>query len=197
MPIGYEYDIFLSYSRCRIIKEWVENHLYPMLHGCLEIHLLTKPKIFIDWNIEEGEHWKEKLAQTLLKSRSLVTIWSPPYFNSKWCLAELYSFIERQTVLKNENPEEEYNLLFPIIFNDGDKFPQIAKDIQAKYDLTEYTIPFPQFKESHDYIPFYKKIREMAEKLANRIENVPEWNPDWPIVMPDPEKNLNKELELF
>jgi len=85
--MGYEWDVFISYTRDELVSEWVHKVFYPVLNNRLRICLGEEPKIFIDdKNTRGGDAWPEKLKKALGTSKLLIGIWSPWYFKKDWCL---------------------------------------------------------------------------------------------------------------
>jgi hypothetical protein len=121
---GYEYDVFISYRRADPVGGWVQNHFFPLLEMwlCESFPPGQDPKVYIDKKIETGAEWDEALRYALLRSRCLVSVWSPQYFGRKWCLAEWRSMRERERVLRERN-NPKLKLVYPVKFNDGDSFP--------------------------------------------------------------------------
>ncbi|MGI3226040.1 TIR domain-containing protein [Streptomyces sp. GTA36] len=181
--MDYEWDVFISYCHRGHVKDWVINHFHHELKLCLEDELPQDPRIFIDFEIPVGSQWPDRLANALSKSRCLVPIWSPPYFRSEWCMAEWASMREREDLMRNPNSPTPL-LIYPIIFSDGDHFPEEAKNTQYFHNLSEYGHDREQFRETPDYLAFQKEMRKVARTIAEGIQNSPEWQEEWPIVRP-------------
>ncbi len=92
MPIDYTYDVFISYRHETPVLEWVLEHFYYLLKAWLPQYMPVdhKPRIFIDTQIETGFQWSIKLQNELKRSRCLISVWSPVYFQSDWCKARQY-----------------------------------------------------------------------------------------------------------
>ena len=50
----------------------------------------------------------------------------------------------------------------------------------------DFRYPYPQFRDSERYLPFYDAVIHLAQRIAARLTNVPPWDPDWPTEFPDP-----------
>ncbi len=183
MGDGYEYDLFLSYKRAGDVPEWVKNHFHPLLRNALVNLRPSTPRIFLDTEQEIGVRWPDNLAYSLRRSRCLVAVWSVPYFHSAWCMAEWRSMLKRQQLLGMGTKD---SLVYPIVFADGDNFPTAARAVQARFDLSRWAIPFPEFRETREYIPFFQAVGEVAKTLAARLDKAPAWQSDWPVVRPKP-----------
>lgn len=183
---GYEYDIFISYRRNGNVGRWVQNHFAPLLRDCLTDELPYDPRIFLDKDMEVGARWPDELAHALSRSHLLLAVWSPPYFTSRWCLAEWRSILDRERMLGLGGPNSARGLVYPIRFSDGDKFPIEAKNVLHEMSFKEWRLPYPQFAESQKYLDFHQAVVKLAERLAPRFDSPPPWQPDWPILRPDP-----------
>ena len=177
-PDGYRYDVFISYSRSGGTADWVRNHLFPLLKDTLTDELGVAPQIFFDaGNLEVGASWPEQLTEALKRSRMLLAVLSPPYFRSSWCLSEWESMAARERLLG----EEPGGLILPIVAFGGDAFPKEAQTRQS-IDMSQWAIPFPQFRETTQYVEFYQAVRGLAEVIAKNIERAPPWQEDFPII---------------
>lgn len=181
---GYEYDIFISYRRAPNVQAWVQNHFYPVLRDCLTDEISDEPKIFLDAQQEVGVRWPDNLARALHRSRLLVAVWSPPYFRSSWCLAEWHTMLQRERLLGIGGPADPMGLVYPVRYSDGDRFPEEARSVEQQVSFTDWRYPYRQFSESLAYLEFHTAVVKMAEYLAGRLDNVPQWQADWPVVRP-------------
>ena len=141
MPtIDYEYDVFLSYHRDRLILEWIIE-VERRLNFWLGQELNRDARIFFDQDcIEVGDVWPESLQQGIRSSRSLVGIWSPRYFQSAWCVSEWQSFRARA----EQHKLEIHGLIAPVRFHDGEHFPPDAAAVQCA-DFLNTRPPYQHF----------------------------------------------------
>lgn len=191
--MGYEYDVFLSYTRAAGAQEWVEQCFWPQLRDALENHMARSPSVFVDFrSIETGSEWPEVLERALKHSRVLVAVWSPPYFRSGWCVAEWQSMRRRQ-LDESASMGRELRLIHPIVFADGDHFPAEAKSAQRR-DFSDWNLPPRPFQQSQEYLEFAKAVKDFADHLARQIDQAPEWSPTWSVVRPTPEPPVSAEL---
>lgn len=180
MP-DYQYDVFISYARKRPVFEWVNNHFYPRLKDRLGCEMQKDPAIFIDTSQETGVRWPLNIKTALKSSRILVSVWSPHYFRSEWCVAEWQTILKREEMVGMGTPDNPRGLVYPVIFSDGSHFPQKAKDTQHK-DLSKWAFESKQFEETHEYLEFIKEIQGISKELAEQIGQAPAWQNDWPII---------------
>lgn len=180
----YEYDVFVSYKRTDNVREWTHNHLKPRLLRCLEDELPREPKIFVDRDMEAGTRWPDHLTRALHRSRLLLAVWSPPYFTSPWCLAEWRTFLARERVLGIGGAG--HPLVYPVRYSDGRHFPSDAQNIQQEMVFSAWRYPDPQFAQTEKYLGFHDAVAELAQRIAQRLEDTPPWRDDWPTEEPDP-----------
>ena len=180
--MAYEWDVFVSYPREGQVGRWVHNHFLPLLRDCLESTLPHQPRVFIDAEMPTGGMWPQQLKQALLHSQLLVPVWTPPFFRSRWCMAEWESMLARETALGEALPPR--GLVYPVVYSDGDHFAQRAKQTQHKRSLAAFTYPFPGFRDSVAYLPFHDEMMAMAAEIEAHLRTIPPWQSDWPIVEP-------------
>ncbi|WP_181387109.1 TIR domain-containing protein [Streptomyces sp. Act143] len=192
--VEYEFDVFVSYSRSAgNVCEWVWNHFYPALKRCLEDEI-GKAEIFIDRQLDEhiGKPWPDQLATSLGRSKLLVPVLSAPYFRSPWCRAEW------ATMEKREEQANNNGLIFPVVFADGTSFPDEVQRRQLHKQFKNYNVPYPKYVESEAYPHFHREVQSLAELIAVRLTEVPEWSPDWPALRPPlPDTPLRGRLPRF
>jgi hypothetical protein len=191
----YEQDVFISYRRDTNAAEWLRLYLHPRLKQWLKEELGREPVIYVDWEMETGTIWPEKLRRALLRSRCLLPIFSPPYFTSNWCLAELHSFLARHQQLGMGMVDAPDGLIFPVIFSDGDSFPPEAGQIQVQRDRADFGFlrlnnPDPMFGQTPRSPELTEKIGLVAADLKKMIGRAPAWRDDFPVVLPSPSGTL-------
>lgn len=193
---GYRFDLFVSYSRTPNASKWVRNHFVPVLRDELNEELGRKADVFLDVEQEAGTPWPDNLLWALQRSKLLLSVWSPPYFHSRWCLAEWHTFRSREHYV-GCGPGRLPSLVYPVRFRDGERFPSEAGLVQQEMCFKEYCNPDPQFATSHDFLPFRKKVQGVAERLASRFGNPPPWRPDWPVERPEAPPPVNPSLPFL
>jgi hypothetical protein len=179
--MDYEYDLFLSYRRGAPVGDWVRNHFLPELKNWLPLELGRPARIFVDdESIALGSSWPTALQNALRMSRCLLAVWSPDYFWHEWCVAEWQSMRERARRLDLRDPG---TIVLPVVFHDGDNFPEEAKDTQS-LDFRPHSIHVPAFAQTTRYVDFIEAVKRLCAHLAPCVKKAPLWQPDWPIVTP-------------
>ena len=82
----------------------------------------------------------------------------------------------------NDNPS---GLTYPIVFADGEHFPEQAKNVQQKRDLCRWNSPYKAFRETRGIVELDQEVQTIAQELAKMIQNAPNWNQNWPIITPE------------
>ena len=184
---GYEFDVFISYSRLGSAPKWLMNHFYPKLKDCLADQVAPAPKVFVDKGMPRGVHWPTQLQKALHRSKIMVAVLTPPYFESRWCLAELRSMHAREKLLGLGGPDRPQGLIYPVLYSDSRNFPAEEGLERSWWDFKELANPDLVFQESREWISFHRRVTEFAEDLVDLLGQVPQWRPDWPLIdPPDP-----------
>ena len=86
---GYEFDVFFSYKRHSLSADWTRR-VAALFNYYLSLELnVPEARVFVDQeSIELGDEWPEALQRALRRSKCLVCVWSPLYFQSDWCYSE-------------------------------------------------------------------------------------------------------------
>jgi len=181
-PSDYEWDVFLSYRRHSLTREWTRE-VSSRLQFWLSQELgVRDAKMFVDEDsIEVGDRWPEKLKEALKLSRCMVCIWSPSYFQSSWCVSEWRSFLERERMTGMQT----HGLIAPMKFHDGEHFPEEARNVQWA-DVAAYTATVPAFWTSQRAIELEDVLKQFAHDVARIIGNAPAFRRDWPVVEASP-----------
>ncbi|OLF12323.1 hypothetical protein BLA60_10150 [Actinophytocola xinjiangensis] len=178
---GYKFDVFISYCRRGNVRKWLENHFYQTLVDCLSDQLAAAPTVYVDWAMPRGVHWPSELKKAVRHTKIMVPVFNPPYFESRWCMAEMRSMRERERMLGLRSVEKPQTLLYPILFADSVNFPPESRELSWQ-DFKEHAHPHPSFQDTVEYLPFHKRVVAFAEDLAELLAQVPEWRPEWPVV---------------
>jgi hypothetical protein len=173
--MSYQYDVFFSYKRDRESDGW-HGRVKDKLVFWLKHELQTaNVRIFFDTeDIRTGMRWKQKLADALKRSRCIVCVWSPLYFQSKWCVSEWVTFSQREQLFNRE-------LIMPASYFDGETFPPDATARQI-IDFSEFASTMPKFWETDAAVKFEDRLKLFAKDLAAMIRAAPPYDDAFPIV---------------
>jgi TIR domain len=182
---GYEHDVFVSYRRHLPISQWVNDYFYDELSQWLASAYREIPRVFVDTDgIETGDSYPKRLRRELLRSAFLVPVWSPSYFESGWCVAELRSMMAREQALQMRTDDNPEGLVLAVKFQKGDYVPDYASEIQCR-DYSEWALTAPAFRNSPLYLDFQADVKAFTALIAERLGQAPPWQSDWPIETPD------------
>ena len=172
--MDYRHDIFFSYKRDALTLDWHRWVKDRLVHWLTQEMGGRRIDCFMDEQIHTGEHWPDSLQQALLHSRCLVTVWSPEYFHSNWCVSEWRNFLEREKLLQGTC------LIAPVRYHDGEHFPPEARIVQWT-DVVEFTSTAPGFFRTERAVELEDKIKLLAKDVARLLKAVPAFDPSWPI----------------
>ena len=184
--MSYEHDIFISYRRSLTVGQWVQNHLVPRLEARLNEVAPAAVRVFCDFKMEEGVNWPAELKHQVRNSGLLLTVWSADYFRSNWCMAEWQSFRNRETVLGLFSEGHTQGLVYPVRYADGEHFHVDAQLTLCRKDFSSLNYPDDVFRLSAKYLEFDDLVRQMAGELVLRLNAVPPWQNNFPVVEPQP-----------
>src|SRR5205823_4259928 len=125
-------------------------------------HIISDESIFVDSQIETGTSWPIRLREALRNSRCLISVWSPQYFQSNWCLAELHSMLQREQILGLRNGQNWSGLIYPVVFKSAQLLPPEYHYIQYK-DLSRWGIDEPSFRDSPEFLNLVIKIQDICK----------------------------------
>jgi hypothetical protein len=178
--MAYDYDAFFSYKRDLESDDWHERVKNKLIFWLKQELQRPDVKIFFDTEeIRTGMRWQQKLATALKKSRCIVCVWSPLYFQSKWCISEWKTFVGREALTNCD-------LVMPASYFDGETFPPDAKAKQF-LDFSKFTSTMPKFWDTATAVDFENQVlKPFARDLATLIRNAPPYQDGFPVVeVPD------------
>lgn len=177
--MGYEYDIFLSYSRQYPHGTWVNEVLYPLLIPYVQDALNRKINVFKDnKEILSGAEWERTIMKALLNSRTMVAVLSPTYFMSEWCRIEFQTMHYRQTQLGFMSDANPNGIIVPVKLNDGDFFPKCVSKIQS-LDCRNYFKTGEGFMKTTQFVELQDRLLKWSNDVAHAVRIAPEWSSVW------------------
>lgn len=185
---GYEWDVFLSYSRSGESGRWVRELFYPTLKKWLDQYAKKPPKIFYDINATaDSGQWPQALRMGLLRSRLMISVVTPAYFAaSPWCRAEWESMRarERKERIATEGKAGDV-LIYTIAFANPNGLPVEVKKRNVA-DFTAWNAYEEYFKTTVDFRDFTNAVQALVSTVVDRIENnrVPAFDAGWPVRIP-------------
>jgi hypothetical protein len=171
----YRYDVFISYRNQPGLVSWVRDHFQPLLQTWLDNEFPTGATIFRDKvSIEAGDEWSVSIKEALADSRFVIAVLTPQYFQSKWCLAEWHSLVNRGAL----HEQTRNKLLIPIRYSNGLFFPEIATKRQFS-DATDFlevngTVIPPNSPQA---VALEAKVKLLAKLIVDRLALAPDHQP--------------------
>ncbi len=177
--MAYEYDCFFSYKRDQESDEWHRTVKKKIQHWLQQELGRSDVSIFFDTEeVHSGERWQARVADALRRSKCLVCVWSPPYFQSRWCVSEWMSFVDREKQVGR-------SLIVPASYFDGENFPAVAKTVQT-LDFSPFASTMPGFWLTSLAVDFEtQRLRPFAHHMAQAIQNAPPYDDGFPIHFAD------------
>jgi hypothetical protein len=176
--VTYQYDVFLSYRRANDWPRFIENHFLPKFRHWLDATLGRTSSIFFDVrDIETGESWPYRLADSLAHSKVMVCLWSREYFTSRWCEAELTQMLARRKSITGPLGPPPPLILAVAIHDSEDLDPSLA-DIQ-RFPLQDYSNPWIA-EGSLVAERLSMELEKLARDVAAALARAPDYDPTWP-----------------
>ena len=173
--MGYKNDVFISYNHR--YQSWLQDSFLKLFEQYLSETVNYDVKIFVDYHkIQGGDDWNKRIKNELIHSRCLVSIYSPAYFRSEWCVKEFAIMDFRQKECGFRTLQNPNGLVIPINIFDGEHFPEYATEIQYE-DFRDFN--WDNIKNTELYLPFQRKLAGWVKNVANAIQLAPIWNQNW------------------
>ncbi len=182
MADGYEYAVFVSYSRKKLWPEWIKNTFMPLFAHHLN-NEIPDAKIFIDYDMETGCNWPAKLAEGLSRSKVLVGLWCKPYFASEWCLTELSLMCAREGEYDFNTQGNPQRLIIPASIHDGDDFPVNAQEIQQAQLQEHSNVWVAEGSKTKEELS--EIIRDWMPDIVKAISVAPDYNDNFATIAYD------------
>jgi MinD-like ATPase involved in chromosome partitioning or flagellar assembly len=164
-PLTYLYDIFVSYDAR--MSEWVLEFV-ERLKDELTLVRGETPKIFVDVReINAGELWADRLANSLLRSKVLLAFITPRYLTSQFARKEFMAFSERARLTGK-------SVLVPLLVR-GEEFPDFVREF-AWLDLRTFAVLKAPSKGSD---PLQREIQKLAQLLSQYVDSAPPFDASW------------------
>ena len=177
--MGYRYDVFLSYNRKFPYGLWVDEIFCPLFVPYLEDALNQRVSLFKDTEeIEGGSAWPHRIKNALAHSKCMVSIFSPSYFRSEWCLKEFSIMYYRQKQLGYLTLEKPHGLILPVNIFDGEHFPGCARELQM-LNCIDFNRVGEGMKKTKLYIDLQGLLQNWVYDVATSIHNAPGWDEGW------------------
>lgn len=188
-PTGYRYHVFISYAR-RSAGARLFERIYPEFLDCLSDKLGVddvKDSVFFDnHSAANGATVENRICGGLRESAVMLSLWSPRYFERRWCRREFQSFLlrEEQVGLRTDSSSRPA-LIYPVKIDKVTPPPE-AKDTYCRRDLTR----FRELVRHPDTVmpaELWNEIDDIASDIADWFRAAPNHAP-WPIAPLPPDE---------
>ena len=190
--MGYQYDLFLSFSLSDLItEEWVKEFSNSLLTQ-LGQHI-DKPRIY---NYLEGgdigRKTVELVGEKLKLSKRIVVLLTPNYFCAPFCVFEWQSFQKRK-----EHSKE--SLIYGVLLHKDNLEGYPANLNEFIYsdccNHSDTNIPFKEYFKADDGKDFKEKIVQLCTSLAKGLDNVPAFDDNFsPTLLLTKEELRNQKI---
>ncbi|HKS39531.1 MAG TPA: TIR domain-containing protein [Blastocatellia bacterium] len=180
---NFEYDIFISYAHIDNqpldagLKGWVET-LHERLRVRLAQLLGEEARIWRDLKLQGNDVFADTLTQHIAKAAIMVSIISPRYVKSEWCLRELNEFCrlaEMKAGLKIGDKLRIFKVVKTHIPHE--QHPNVLQG-SLGYEFYEYDQARNRAKEfSSEIVPardirYWEKLDDLAYDIKQLIETL-------------------------
>jgi hypothetical protein len=175
--MAYKYDIFISYRRDALTRQWIEEHFVPLIELHVRMELGRVPIIYIDSQLENGTTWPISLGKALGSSRTIIPLWTKTFLHSVWCTHEIGHMLERETKTGFRTYEKPSGLIFPTIIHDGETLPVNLLTIQ-KIEIQDcFNVRMSKNSPKAEILD--DKLKPLGKDIADAILLAPDWIEDW------------------
>jgi hypothetical protein len=188
--MGYEYTVFISYSRRLVVAddgepamsaagEWVHRVLVPHLERWLP-ECAPGAKIAFDGKLPQGADPRTHVKHLLKSSCCMLAVWSAEYFWRPWCVSEWRSMQQR------ERPGKE--LVVPLVFSDGEFFDADARQRCqgiAAHRMRPFTFLGAEHEGNACFPDFRQELARVCGFIRDCARRAPDWRDDFPWIEPD------------
>lgn len=194
--MDFENDIFISYAHLDNkplpsidrMEGWVSNFRI-CLDTLLGEYLGRKPKIWCDRRLESNTIFPEEIIENLLKAAVLVSVLSPRYVQSEWCIKELKRFnqaIKQAGLDRIANKSRIFKVeKWPV---DWEAYPSEFADLKEQLGcqffeqddstgkVQEFRIEFGKKAEQR----FWLRVSDLAQEITKLLKEIQNYSARFP-----------------
>lgn len=185
--MDFEYDVFISYTHLdneplsKKQEGWISS-----FHYSLNVRLaqLLGPKTIIwrDNKLDGNDVFSDEIIAKLHKTKVLLTVISPGYLQSKWCMKELDLFLEDAEKSNIGDRIGNKSRIFKVIktYVPYGQHPAAIRGSNGyefcELDEKDNIIEFNQEEGSEYKMKFYKRLNEVAGDICKLIKEMDQPN---------------------
>ncbi|MDJ0701911.1 MAG: TIR domain-containing protein [Leptolyngbyaceae cyanobacterium MO_188.B28] len=190
--MDFENDIFISYAHLDNAplplddrtQGWVSN-----FHTCLDAflgeYLGRKPKIWRDRRLESNTIFADEIIENLLQAAVLVSVLSPRYVQSEWCIRELQRFndaIKQAGLDRIANKSRIFKVeKWPV---DRDEYPDALDDLKEQlgcqfFETDPSTESFREFRVEFGEEAkrrFLLRVSDLAKEITKLLKEIQKYS---------------------
>jgi hypothetical protein len=211
----FEYDLFISYTHLdnrALSKEeegWISRFHYSLTIRLGQL-LGREPKIWRDSKLQGNDEFSDEIISELRKSKALLTVISPRYLESEWCLRELHRFLkaaETNIGVRIGNKSRVFKMVKTYVpFN---QHPDEIRGLNGykfcELDENDRPHEFSPEKGSRHYQKFWERLEDVAWDIHQLIKELdqpgkvtkeqPENPPEKTVYLAETTSDLREEWE--
>jgi Domain of unknown function (DUF4062)/TIR domain len=171
----FENDIFISYAHNdnKLYNTKDEEGWIDEFHRCLVTRVTEvfgkKPVIWRDRKLSGNDYFDKTIEDEISKSAILISVFSPPYLNSEWCIRELKKFCSGSEDISIGNKSRLFKIIkYPVEKN---AFPTEVQRFLG-YPFHTKTPPTPVLELRYSINEYQKEYYTVLSDLAEDIRDV-------------------------
>lgn len=176
---SYSNDVFISYTHVDNRPfgaesiQWIE-HLHEQLRIRLEQYLGATVSVWRDRKLAGNDLFGQEIFDQISQCALLVSVCSPRYLNSEWCIREIESFSEHNRSVLRDNQTRIFKVLkTPVNRSD---LPEVLQPIlgyvfyredDAGDRIREYLLEPPS-----EWWRFYAAVDDLAQDISKTLAGI-------------------------
>ncbi len=171
----FENDIFISYTHDDNLTfnkkdtGWIDEFSQCLLKRVAQVSGI-KPKIWKDEKLKGNDYFDDTIEDEIAKSAILISIFSPRYLTSEWCLRELQEFCSKSGDIRVGNKSRLFKIIkYPLEHKSN--FPSEVQRLLG-YEFHTKTPPGPPIELTPSIEEYQKDYTRILTDLAESIKEV-------------------------
>lgn len=181
----YKYDVYVSYARSPHSDEFVHRLVFHLRQRLLSEQEMES-KIYVDMiEMGRGYSWPTAVQNAVTRSKVLMAILTPQYFQNPWTLAEWETFEKREAVIGKP-------LIVPVIAYKRPIAPLLGEPWLPEYvnsrrviDFRKFVLVGSDFEKTPQFYEFLDRVKDLAKEVGSCVSSAPPFKSAWPIISPD------------
>ncbi len=206
----YEHDIFISYAHIDDTPlmagegGWV-SEFHKSMEALVKQILGEELNVWRDPKLQGNDYFSDTLVDAVPKAAVLVSIVSPRYLKSEWCLRELDTFSKETDGARIENKSRIFKVVKTPVERNNEPAPlnqllgyEFFKIDNASGKPTEFRIEFGPESKQHYLAKMYDLAYEIAEaikQIANTGTHSDSANTKAPVYLAESSSDLSEQRE--